>query len=415
MFSMFCSHCGAKMEKGFQYCPVCGSKAATTPKTENKSHSDNQNTPQAAPKKPMPLWFKLLAFMAVLALIGVTAGILFTESLVDVIDHQLEALRKEDINKAYSYTSKDFQSSTSLSQFKDFVLSYPVFTNNQSAHFTKRSLKDNIGTLKGNLTSNDRVNVPIEYKLIKEGDKWKILSIRLLKPNLIPHAKGAGSTQALTDVATELLTLIRDGKFDEAYQKYASNEFKKATPQEDFLEFIKGYPLLEKFETITFPKAVVRNGVGSLGAIVKEKESEAYVKFYLIHEDQNWKILSMRILSPAEESIEEPIAFGDLTLGTEIDEQGVISNPEVAFKSDLKDLFINLDVENGLQGEEVNLTLYHLESGSTIPVKVKIAENGDTMLVSTISPPQAGWLKGEYRLVATTSSGLSKSVEFTFK
>lgn len=411
---MFCSHCGAKMEKGFQYCPVCGTRAATALKAEDKDKAD-QTTHHATPKKPMPLWFKLLAFIAFMALIGVTGIILFTESLVSVIDHQLESLRKGDISKAYSYTSKEFQSSTSLSQFKDFIQNYPIFTNNQSSHFTKRSLKNNIGTLKGNITSNDRVNVPVEYKLIKEGDKWKILSVRFVKPSLIPHAKGSGSTQALIDAATDLLTMIRDGKLNEAYHKYVSNEFKEATPEKDFISFIKDYPILEKFETITFPKAVVRNGVGSLGAIVKEQDNESYVKFYLINEDQNWKVLSMRILSRAEESIEEPIAFGDLTLGDKIDEQGVIIEPQTQFKSDLQNLYINLDVENGLKGEEINLNLHHLESGSTIPVKAKITENGDTLLFSTISPPQSGWLKGKYKLDASTSSGLDKSVEFTIE
>ena len=44
---------------------------------------------QTIQKKPMPLWFKILIAIAVTLLIGVTAGILFTERLVDVIDNQL--------------------------------------------------------------------------------------------------------------------------------------------------------------------------------------------------------------------------------------------------------------------------------------------------------------------------------------
>ncbi len=409
---MYCHYCGAQMEKGFQYCPVCGTKAATSPKIESK---ENNQPGSKAPKKPMPFWFKLTVFVLLLGLVVVTALIMHSESLVDVVNHQLEAFRKDDINKAYSYTAKDFQSATSLNQFKNFIQSYPVFLNNQSAHFTKRSFAENVVTLRGNMTTTERVNVPIEYKLTKEGDKWKILSIRLLKPNLIPHAKGLGTTQDLIDVATDLLTKIREGKVSVVYLKYASEEFKKATTEHDFIEFIKEYPILEKFETISFPKAVVRNGVGSLGAIVKDTDNEAYVKFYLINEEQTWKILSMRILSPAEESIEEPMTFGDLTVGAKTDDQGLILHSETAFKPDLKDLYINLDVENGLKGEEVNLNLLHVESGSTIPIKAKIAESGDTMLVSTFSPPQKGWLKGEYKLTTSTTSGLNKSVEFTIE
>ena len=133
-------------------------------------------------KKKMPIWFKLAIFLSVLALIGVTGGILFTESWVDVVDHQLAALREKDIDKAYyAYTSKEFQKENSLDQFRTFVEAHPIFFHNQSAHFQKRTLQDHLGKITGHLTSDEHMNVPIKYKLIKEDGKWKILSIRFLK------------------------------------------------------------------------------------------------------------------------------------------------------------------------------------------------------------------------------------------
>ena len=106
---MFCSHCSAKVEENYKFCPNCGAQLNLTTSSDTSPSSSNVK------KKPMPFWFKILALLAVLALVGVTAGILFTESWVDVVDHQLEALRQHDIDKAYyAYTSKDFQTSTSL-------------------------------------------------------------------------------------------------------------------------------------------------------------------------------------------------------------------------------------------------------------------------------------------------------------
>jgi TolA-binding protein len=435
---MFCSHCGAQVDASYKYCPACGSSISAATMTFSPPSEDSTETTvstsetQIVKKKPMPFWFKLVALLAVLALIGVTAGILFTESWVDVVDHQLEALRQQDIAKAYyAYTSKDFQSATSLDQFRNFVEAYPVFLNNQSAHFTQRSIDRNIGTLKGNLTSNDHVNTPIEYKLIKEDDKWKILSIRLLKPENIQNAKEADRAEDLIEVAKAQLKNIQDQKLTEAYQNYSSKEFKEATSEEAFREFIKRYPILSDYHIVSFHKPTIRNGVGTLSVILQSEQIAAYVKYYLIYEDQKWKIWSMRILSPSEsqekkeqgkenkqakrmtrESLPGPMSFGTISLGDQVDEQGQIKHPLTSFPSDLKDLYVDIEVKNGRKGSMVYLTLQHLESGSSIPAKAAIEENGDTMLMSVFSPPESGWPKGHYKLVVTTSSGLSDVVDF---
>lgn len=158
---------------------------------------DSQDAPSSSQglvskKKPMPFWFKLIGSLAIVALICVTGGIIFTESWGDVVDSQLKALRQHDIKKAYtSYTSKDFQKATSLQQFEEFVAGHPVLLKNESAYFTKRSIKDHLRTLRGNLISSDRIHSPVEYKLIKEDDRWKILSMRFLKTK-----KGSRSKEA---------------------------------------------------------------------------------------------------------------------------------------------------------------------------------------------------------------------------
>ena len=422
---MLCSHCGAEVFASYKYCPSCGThldSSTILPIT--------QPEPPTVKKKSMPIWFKIAAFLAVLALIGVTAGILFTETLVDVVDHQLEAFRKQDISKAYyNYTSKDFRAATSLDQFRNFVEAYPVFFNNQSAHFSQRSMEHNIGTLKGHITSQDHVNTPIEYKLIKDDGKWKILSIRLLKPSNIQNAKEADHAEDLIEVAKTQLKDIQDQKISEAYQIFSSKEFKEATSEEAFHEFIKRYPILNHYHVVSFHKPTIRNGVGTLSVILQSDQIAAYVKYYLIFEDQAWKIWSMRILSPSEgeeekskelkqanssseESQQEPMSFGSITLGDQVDEQGQIKKPAKIFNSDLKDLYVDIEIKNGRKNSMVYLNLKHAESGSTIPAKAAIEENGDTMLLSVFSPPATGWPKGSYKLMVTTSSNLTSSIDF---
>lgn len=169
-----CPQCGAKVESSYSYCPACGVKIPPS------SEAPLIN------KRKMPFWFKCLIGLAVIALIGVTAGILLTEGLVDVVDKQLSALRQKNIEKAYeAYTSKEFQQATSFNQFRRFIESYPIFFHNQSAHFAQRSIKDHVAILKGNLVSDKHEEIPIEYHLVKEHRKWKILSMRLLAPEKI--------------------------------------------------------------------------------------------------------------------------------------------------------------------------------------------------------------------------------------
>jgi hypothetical protein len=354
----------------------------------------------------------------------VTAGILFTEHLVDVVDKQLESLRQDDVRKAYhAYTSKEFQNTTSLEQFRDFIQAYPVFLNNQSAHFTQRSIDNHIMTIKGNLTSQDHVSTPIEYKVIKEGDQWKILSIRLLKPTAIQNAKEGHHIEDLIDVVKAQLKEIQEHHTRAAYQDYTSREFKEATSEEAFRDFIKRYPILADHHVVSFHKPTIRNGVGTLSVIVQSNQFAAYVKYYLIHEDQTWKIWSMRILSPSMEREKkqerpstnpsnDPMSFGDITLGSQVDEQGLIKQPTTRFQSGLGDLYVDIEVKNGLKGSVIYLSLQHLESHSSIPAQADIEDNGDSLLMSVFSPPGSGWPKGNYKLVITTSSGLNKVIDF---
>src|SRR4051812_754065 len=121
---MLCVHCETPLEKNYKYCPNCGTCLLPAALTDSyASMNENEQEPESQPqktvkKRPMPLWFKLVLLVAVLSLMGVTAGILFTEKLVDVVDKQLAALAKNDIQKAYyDYSSKHFQRVLSFDQF----------------------------------------------------------------------------------------------------------------------------------------------------------------------------------------------------------------------------------------------------------------------------------------------------------
>lgn len=145
----------------------------------------------------MPKWSKI--FLGVVVVVAAFIAFVFwiTSAITDVASQQLDALRKGDIEKAYSYTSKDFKSATSLEEFRSFIDSYPSLKSNKSSFFSNRTIENDVGTLKGSLESQDGAVTPVEYKLVKENNEWKILSITVLPT-------GAGIQQQQTQEPEDL-------------------------------------------------------------------------------------------------------------------------------------------------------------------------------------------------------------------
>lgn len=147
---------------------------------------DKQGKTLRLTKHLPPFKKAMLVIATIIVWFGVFVGFLIamvfyaTSGLVDTVHNQLISLQSGDIKKAYSYTSKDFQKITSIDDFKKFLDHYPSLKNNESYFFNERRIENNIGTVKGTLTSKDGAQTPIVYRLIKEGGTWKILGIEVL-------------------------------------------------------------------------------------------------------------------------------------------------------------------------------------------------------------------------------------------
>lgn len=415
---MQCSKCGTTVDPGHKFCPTCGEKISQMLTETQMTAEDKQTNQSQVKKKPMPRWFKILIFLTLLALVAVSGAILFTESIVDVVEKQIEYLRQGNIEKAYrSYTSKDFQAATSLEQFREFVQAYPILQNNHSAIFPQRSIKDHMTTLRGKIMANDHISTPVEYRLIKEDGKWKILSVRLLKV----QSQNSVEKRELIKLTRSQLNDIQIGNIANAYENFASDEFKKATSLENFENFIKKYPILVERHLTSFHNAIIQDQTGRLSVILRSDQYVAYLKYYYVYENNAWKILSMRILSPSElsESSQEnraaqakPMEIDAITLGSKVDDQGLILESANHFDSNLGDLYVNISIQNGTKDASMNLSLTQVESGSSTSSKVQLEEDGDTLLTTIFSPPPGGWLPGHYKILVTPSNGQKQTIEF---
>lgn len=136
--------------------------------------------------------FKIIGI--IIAIIAVAAVVYFivtrTKSIDAVATDQLSALRSGDITTAYSFTSKDFKTATSLDEFATFVDGNPELSKNKSGSFSNKTTQGDTGTLKATLVSTDGSSTTAEYIFVKESGSWKILSIDL--------ADSAGATVADT-------------------------------------------------------------------------------------------------------------------------------------------------------------------------------------------------------------------------
>ena len=101
--------------------------------------------------------------------------------LLAPIQAQITAIRNGNYIKAYSdYTSTTFRQVTSQEEFDRFLKNHPIFHANRSAQFDDVAFDNNVAIYTGMLTAEDGNSVPVEFDLIKEEGRWKVLSIKVL-------------------------------------------------------------------------------------------------------------------------------------------------------------------------------------------------------------------------------------------
>lgn len=276
---MYCSHCGAVISGNTPFCPSCGNKI----------------TQEASPPRKFP-WVKWLAVLLFVMFLILTIFYIASKDLTESVEGQLKALRLNKMTEAYySFTSKEFQGSTSLEKFREFIKSHPQFLTNQSILFTSSSFDDDILTLRGTLKSQEKEALDVEYKLIDEDGNWKILSIELVKPD---HTNNQVLKQGdFQSIIKNQLKLIKARDLQKAYSQTISKKFQREIPFAKFEESLKAYPFLFDFENIDFKNLVLTRERPRILAIISNANGRFPIEYELEHENGEWKIWSMR-LSP---------------------------------------------------------------------------------------------------------------------
>lgn len=101
--------------------------------------------------------------------------ILLSQDPKEIIQSQLAAIRSREMVRAYfEFTSKEFQRSISLQDFKTFLKKQEPFFHHRSLEVHSIKQTNNEALVVATLSSVDNDHLPVEFKLVREGDIWKI-------------------------------------------------------------------------------------------------------------------------------------------------------------------------------------------------------------------------------------------------
>jgi hypothetical protein len=189
---------------------------------------DKQGKSIVLMRDPSP-WMKGIigvcaVFCEILVCFGLFFAIVFyfTSGLIKPIQNQLNAIQHDDMQAAYAGTAMGFQRAVSFEDFKKIIYHYPSLKNNASFSWTKREFQNDNGLVSGVLIAKDGAVLSIEYHLIKEDGRWKILSFTLNPKNL--EGQSDKALEPLVNITAEKMTDTHSSPTP-AYQIY---EDKKA-------------------------------------------------------------------------------------------------------------------------------------------------------------------------------------------
>lgn len=162
--------------------------------------------------------FIVLVFIVVIVLIALQA----TKGLAKSANEFFTLIKEGKVDQAYNLTAKEFQASTSLEVFTQF-LEMTTLKDFSKARWTTRSINNNLGKLIGSIHTREGGTVPVEIDLVKEEGKWKIISLTRKAVGLtekepaeaVTPSPAAGkeipSEEGLTSVINETISLLGAG------------------------------------------------------------------------------------------------------------------------------------------------------------------------------------------------------------
>jgi len=236
-------------------------------------------------------------------ILAVAAIFYFTGDMVTAADEFFAAVKQQDMDKAYTYLSEEFQAGTSQS---DLVAYFEENRLDQftQASWTSRSINGGRGVLTGSITTESGGVVPLTLSFVKGESGWKIYAIQ--KPAAgIREASATTpmpSEQEQIQLVAESMRVFADSVNDKSMAKFHSHisnlwqqQFTVAKLDEAFGGFYDigvDLKVLDHYNPQFDDKSSIDdNGVLAITGHYPTRPNQVYFAQKYIYEGLGWKLV----------------------------------------------------------------------------------------------------------------------------
>lgn len=249
----------------------------------------------------------IAAVVGVVLCVGCSGLLALTQPVVDASDEFLGLLGQGKITEAYACTGNGYHALQDEASFTAGVKQLGL-TDFSSVSWNSRKINNDDGSVEGTVTTRSGGTTPIAMQLVKEGGKWKIVSVRYagvalesIKAAPPPVPAEAEARQMVMEALTDLHHAIKTKDFTEFYNKL-SDTWKKDTTAEKLGKTFLAQDFdfdLDAIKNVT-PTLSPAPAVNELGNLVVKgyfpgKPLPLQFKFTYVHEPAGWKLVGVHV------------------------------------------------------------------------------------------------------------------------
>jgi len=254
----------------------------------------------------MKIFLIILLVIIILAIVIILFVFQLTGGITDTADQFFSAVKEKDFPKAYTFTSQEFQASTSLEELQRF-LEGTALLDYQEASWGSRSVSGSQGELEGSIKTTSGGTIPVKITLVKESGGWKILNIHkadagLLTDQSLEIPAESVLIQLVNSTLHDLALAINSRDFENFHQKI-SRLWQSQITKEELFEIFRSFSdqnidltVLEGINPVFSEKPLMNaENLLILTGYYPTQPSVTYFILKYTMEHPNWKLIGINV------------------------------------------------------------------------------------------------------------------------